>query len=250
MVRYNNIISRLGNKEQDIKHFKHLLPTDVKTVVEPFGGSFAVIKHFYKDCSKYKFHINDTDETLFYMFRNYQYVLNITHALSDMYYEHFYKKHYEFKKLFDYLELKPEVRTYICKTNFIRGNIFKCPKFYDRYNPIEKQILDNALFTNLDYGEIFEQYKDDPDAFVFLDPPYLFSDNSNYASQIRESDMTQMIVDILEYLKICRCKVLLIINKLNILSYLFKDYIKGEYHKIYQISKKKSIHLIISNYDI
>lgn len=49
MVKYNNIINRLGNKETDMKHFKHLLPLDVKTVAEPFSGSFAVIKHFYKD---------------------------------------------------------------------------------------------------------------------------------------------------------------------------------------------------------
>ena len=49
MVKYNNIINRLGNKETDMKHFKHLLPLDVKTVAEPFSGSFAVIKHLYKD---------------------------------------------------------------------------------------------------------------------------------------------------------------------------------------------------------
>ena len=50
-----NIIRRLGNKETDIKFFKHLLPLDAKTVVEPFGGTFAVIKHFYKATIKYKF---------------------------------------------------------------------------------------------------------------------------------------------------------------------------------------------------
>ena len=49
MLKYNNIINRLGNKETDMKHFKHLLRVDVKTVAEPFSGSFAVIKHFYKD---------------------------------------------------------------------------------------------------------------------------------------------------------------------------------------------------------
>ena len=97
---------------------------------------------------------------------------------------------------------------------------------------------------------MFEVYKDDEDAFLFLDPPHLYSDNSTYASQIRETDMTQIVVDILEYLRVCKCKVMLVINKLNILSYLFSDYIKGEYEKIYQLSKKKAMHLIICNYDI
>ena len=41
------------------------MPLDVKTVVEPFGGSFAVIKSFYRDVEKYTVHINDTDENLY-----------------------------------------------------------------------------------------------------------------------------------------------------------------------------------------
>ena len=62
--------------------------------------------------------------------------------------------------------------------------------------------------------------------------------------------MTQIVVDISEYLRVCKCKVMLVINKLNILSYLFSDYIKVEYEKIYQLGKKKAMHLIICNYDI
>ena len=41
--------------------FKHMLPLDVKIVVEPFGGSFAIIKHFYKDTNKYTFHNNPVE---------------------------------------------------------------------------------------------------------------------------------------------------------------------------------------------
>ena len=48
MVKTINIIRRIGSKQNDLKHFKHLLPLDVETVVEPFGGSFAVIKFFIK----------------------------------------------------------------------------------------------------------------------------------------------------------------------------------------------------------
>ena len=53
-----------------LSFLKHLLPLDVNTVVEPFGGSFSVIKHVYIDVNKYKFHINDLDETLFYVYNN------------------------------------------------------------------------------------------------------------------------------------------------------------------------------------
>ena len=62
--------------------------------------------------------------------------------------------------------------------------------------------------------------------------------------------MTQLVVDILEYLRVRTCKVMLMINKLNILSYLFEDYIEGEYEKIYQLSQKEAMHLVICNYDI
>ena len=120
--------------------------------------------------------------------------------------------------------MEPHMKHYIEHTYFIRGNIFKCPKTDDKYNPIEESILQNAFLTQLDYTKIFNRYKDVEDAFLFLDPPYLFSDNSSYASQVRETDMTQIMVDILEFIKVCKCKVMLVINKLNILEYLFDGY--------------------------
>ena len=115
---------------------------------------------------------------------------------------------------------------------------------------MEASLLENAIITNWDYKDMFDVYKDDEDAFLFLDPPYLYSDNRNYASQIRETDMTQIVVDILQYLRVCKGKVMLMISKLDILSYLFKDYIEGEYEKFYQLSKKQAMRLIICNYDI
>ena len=72
-----------------------------------------------------------------------------------------------------------------------------------------------------------ELYKNVENAFVFWDPPYLFSDNSGYIPQNEETDMAHIIVYIKEYLETCKCKVMLIINKLNLFEYLFEDYIKG-----------------------
>ena len=60
--------------------------------------------------------------------------------------------------------------------------------------------------------------------------------------------MTSILLDILELLKNAKCKVMLIINKLNIIEYLFKDFIRDEYLKTYAVTKKKMKHLIITNY--
>ena len=108
--------------------------------------------------------------------------------------------------------------------------------------------LKNALITNDVYTTIYDKYKDNENAFLFLDPPYLFSNNSGYFPQNGDNDMTMIIVDTLDFIKTCKCKVMLVINKLNILEYLFKDYVKLEYGKIYQITKKGIKHLVVTNY--
>ena len=69
MTRQNILFGRFGNKTNDIKHFKHLLPLDVKIVVEPFGGTFAVTRIIYND-DKYVNYVNDNDETLYYIYKN------------------------------------------------------------------------------------------------------------------------------------------------------------------------------------
>ena len=85
MVKSINSIRRIGSKQNDIKDFSNLLPLDVETVVEPFGGSFAVSKFFYKDNKKYKFHINDLDESLFYIYTHYQEYLQHLTTINDLY---------------------------------------------------------------------------------------------------------------------------------------------------------------------
>ena len=252
MVRSINIITRIGSKQNDIKFFKHLLPLNVATVVEPFAGSFAVIKNFYTDINKYKFHINDLDKVLYYAYEHFEDLINIVKEIRGIYYELCaenpkYIKELSFKPYVDKLDINEHLKHYIIDSYFIRGNICRIPKG-SNYNEEEKEILKHALITNDDFKQVMEKYHDDVDAFMFLDPPYLFSNNSTYIPQNVETDMTNIVVYICEFLKTCKCKVMLIINKLSLLEYLFKDYIKGEYLRIYQMGKKKSYHLIITNY--
>lgn len=249
---YTNIIKRTGSKNREIKFFKHLLPLDIEIVVEPFGGSFAVSKLVYNDFDKYKHHINDLDIELFNSYNNYCDIMKYCLELSNEFYKKYNKPfsnedYREFHEYFKSLNIEEELKKNLETNLFFRGSVFNGCMTY-KYNPDEIQILKTAKFTNLDYKIIFEMYHDNDNAFLFIDPPYLFSNNQSYLPQNEKPDSTAIIVDIYEYFKTCKCKVMLIINKLDIIKWLFKDYIKDEYKVFYQASKKSFTHLIICNY--
>ena len=235
MVKEINIIRRIGSKQVDIRHFSKYLPLDIKSVVEPFGGSFAVSKWFYKDTNKYNFHINDLDEEVYYIYKNYKEYLDVMNQL----YQKFDKSQgRNVKEYLMSLDVNNHIRNYIIKNTIINTYVFSVSTS-DNFCAAEYDILNNSKITNEDYKTILEQNKDDEDAFIFLDPPYLFSDNNGYIPQSKDIDATYILPYILEYLKSAKCKVMLIINKLGILEYLFKKIIKSEYQRVYQMSNKK-----------
>ena len=252
MVRFNNIITRTGSKQNDIKYFQHLLPTrNIKYIVEPFGGSFQVIKQFYRDCNMYNFHINDLDKCLYYTYKNYDKFIFIDKFMTEYKNDNpnLISKDYinVLKNKMNELEYATEIQTYIVYRIIIKGCMVKINKT-NNYDPNETKILNSARFTNIDYIDVMEEYKDNENAFIFLDPPYLFSDNSSYNPQRLDTDMTDIIIKIKHYMDTSKCKIMLVINKLAILEWIFKDYIKGDYDKTYILSRKKNVHLIICNY--
>ena len=169
MVKEINIIRRIGSKQNDIKHFKHLLPLDCKTIVEPFGGSFAVSKFFYTDINKYNFHINDKDDDLFYVYKNYKLYLDVLPDLFKCVSNGETKDSFtRYKEYMNNLDIDDRIKTYITNNYVIRGVIVKLT--IGNYCKAEYDILDNATITNDDYTTLFEQYKDnDFEARVPLD---------------------------------------------------------------------------------
>ena len=239
-----DIISRLGKKTNDIKHFKQFLPLNIEIIIEPFAGGFAVSKYYVKNNICVNVHINDNDEQLFYIYKHYKDYIGMRNFIQD-----------NFIYGYDYKKLKPcilelpyniHLLNNYCDNFIIRGIIHKNIKSRI-YNETEKNILDTALITCDDYINIFEQYKNNEKAFIFLDPPYIFSNNSTY--NMMDTDNTEMVPKIYEFMLTCKCKVLLIINDLEIIRYIFKNFVKGKYNKIYLLGKKRSRHLIICNYE-
>ena len=65
MPRFTQIFGRLGNKTNDLKYFKHLVPLDAKIIVEPFCGTCSLSLNLFSDHDKYEYHFNDLDKHIY-----------------------------------------------------------------------------------------------------------------------------------------------------------------------------------------
>lgn len=259
MVKNLSIIGRLGNKTNDIKFFCMFFPdvTKIKNIIEPFGGSYAVSKYFYKNNKNLNYYVNDNDECLCSIYKNPEEYINILNDADNCYDE--LKKNNNIvdgKKVIQYIENKnydDKMTKYFKDSKLIKGAMYKRPKNNDYSYDLNFMKIIN--FYNDDWEKFIKHYLYNNQNFIFLDPPYLFSNNSSYMSQRMDgkngsSDNTDMIYKIYEIFinKKIKSKIMFIINDMKILRWLFKDFIKGEYEKIYQIGKRKEKHLIITNY--
>lgn len=244
--------TRLGNKQIDIKHFYKYLPFDVKTVVEPFAGTFAVSRICYHP-DKYKICLSDLDAKLSHIIAN---IREFDKVRKDVNAKAVSDKMTSFKQVREYftaLDISDEFKAELTACINIRG-IVKTRKTESDYTDLF-YFLDNVEYLAADCRLLMERYKDDPAAFVFIDPPYFSSFNATYykkerkASTVRKvEDNTGIFIYILEYLKTAKCRVLVIINNNELLNYLFRDYIKDSYKKIYQLTKTEEELLICANY--
>ena len=113
--------------------------------------------------------------------------------------------------------------------------------------------LKKSSITNQDACKVLQKYKNNKNAFIFCDPPYLDSNNTSYNQRTYNKnnfifDNTYIYVCLINTLKTAKAKIMLIINDNALNRYIFNNYIKSSYIRIYQITKRKTNHLIITNY--
>ena len=257
MSKSNVLFGRLGNKDKDIKHFQHLLPTEnIKNVIEPFGGSFAVIRKFYNDTDKYNLFVNDNDPDLIEIYKNPQEYSDLAKKLNDI--ANSVKKKdsnlVDYKKFLDIINENEDLKNHKLLDFWKVGNIVlgKLIKPKKNYNDTEHlNLMKKITFSFDDYMITLEKFKSDKKAFIFIDPPYLYADNSTYSQQKRkEPDMSDIIYKLLEYIKDkkTKAKVMIVINGNHLIKWLYKDFIKAEYIKNYGFSNKIVSHVVICNY--
>ena len=261
----------MGNKRNELKLLLPIIEPHLdedSIFVEPFCGSSIVSFNIFMK-HNIKCHINDIDELRikFYNNMNKEKERQKLYKLEQEILNKGEKFYYSIVREGDDEYLKYVISRRI---HAIRYGLFPTTKklILHEISPNWKSFFKDSIITNKDYKVIFEKYKDNEKAFLYLDPPYMDSYNAGYNSfqganhdkEFNIIDNTKMYIDFINILKDCKCKVLFSINDCALTRYLYKDYIKDTYNHIYQSTyknikelnegknKKNTNVLIISNF--
>ncbi len=263
------LISYNGNKYLETKKYlKNLDISKYDIIAEPFCGIFGFSRALMELNPDFKgeFYLNDIDKNLIDTFKRivndpYEYIndcekiSNTFETDSDMS-SYFRKNKDDYRKLI-YRHCQQQLFN-----KFQGGRKIKNYKErIENFNLFFKK----CKFSSLENKEFIDLLPKDKKILIFFDPPYFDSNNADYKGYMDYmnektetiKDNTYFYIDILENLKNKNNDCLLIINQISILDYLFKDFKKESFLKLYQNSsgsktnkKRRTNHIIYSNFDL
>ena len=249
------IVGYSGNKREEIDEImKHIEDKEYKKIIEPFSGTsaFSVFYHYEHKAPNTKYILNDSNKNLIEIYKlllpENKERLKTTIETLNSYLVDINKEKYDIIKKKDTLEsyifinkvyamrpgLFPTTRTIIKSFNFIYDTLIY--KFMQENH-------NNITLSCDEATNIIEKYKNDEDALIFMDPPYMLEYNKMYHDSR---------VNIYEYLynnqiSTYKAKTVLCLNDNWIIRLLFNTHIKESYKKLYQQSKKANTHIVITN---
>jgi len=242
-----------GNKRNEIPFIYDYLNFDnITTIIEPYAGTCSISYYISTKKSGLKYILNDNNKYLLEMF----YLLKDDNKIKQF--------EEEFKEKCEYFKNDKNKYLEIIKENtlmgwFIKNKIYAIrPGLYPiNNNKTYKETLDlksfsiydffnnnDITFLNIDGLKCFEDYKNNENCLILMDPPYLNACNDFYQDSK---------INIYEYLfnnniKNDKAKIYLILENMWVISLLFKDMSIIEYDKKYcNQNKKKTTHILISN---
>lgn len=245
-----------GNKRTEYKEVKDLISPyfdTLETFVEPFCGSCAISYSIFKDLGdSKKYHMNDIDSNLCSFYQNIKddNIEKMKQTLKDKY-EHIQKEEYtniikNKEKTFDeWLLLK--IFNGAGKACYPTNKTFPTLKKWNSQNPYVS-FLKHTGVSNSNFKDVMEFYKNDEKTFLFIDPPYINSNNEWYDREENKEDFESLFLYIRDFMESSKCKAMLVVNDRLLMRLLFPTMIKKRYNKLYQITKRKDVHLVICNF--
>lgn len=254
-------IGYAGNKRKEVKSICDYIDLNnkpnIKTIIEPYCGTASLSYYIWlnnKD-KNYKYILNDNNPFLIELY-------NV--AKDDTKLKEFHKEivklfnsiwdlpENERKPIYNKINMNKDLLSWFFKSKIfgIRAGIypvkdFKIKTFDKILNAPIIDFIRNAdiTFTNNDGLDTYKLYCDNENSLIFLDPPYLARINSFYNSPS---------VEIYEYLfnndiEKNKAYIVLCLENSWIIKMLFKGKKNTTYDKYYDMSHKKTVHIIIVN---
>jgi len=166
-----------GNKDREISSIMNNLPvmTDIDTIIEPYCGSFSLIRHLLLLYPDKKYICNDNDKDLIDCYKAVQADDSCSELIN--FFQNFEirnKQHYdEFKK-------EGSVRSFLFShiVYSIRNGMYDKNKHKLNDRDIIRLTHFNKAYKNVEFicgdaSVIIDKYKNDKTCFMFLDPPFL-----------------------------------------------------------------------------
>lgn len=247
------LISYSGNKRGEMKTIKYFVDlTNIENIIEPFCGSSAFSFYIWLENQdkNINYYLNDNDILThgIYDFIKKKTKEEIENEVNEMLKDFTQEK---FKEVIAKKKNKTMMEN-LCFVLCSRGQM-SIYKKREKYKLNKNQIkfiefikLNNVNIINKDWREIYENHKDNEKSFVFFDPPYILSYNLFYNDL--KTDINPYEYFWINDLNNQKCKIMFVLEKIWFINLLFKNNIKYEYEKIYQARKRKTQHLIITNY--
>ena len=252
-----NIIAYQGSKRKELKIIKQYQPKQFDQIIDVFGGGANVSLGYLKD--GYVVQYNDILSSmcgLLTILKDNDKTDSLIKEYNEVVKNNTIEKFY---KIFDKeIIISDEARliylSCLCFKSMIttrtpkltkEGIIYKCKKieYYKKFSELFKKLT----ITNKDYKDILEQYKNDSNMFLYLDPPYVSKKTNDYGVDFTTKDLKY----IKKFMDECKCKVMLHIDFTGYTYDLFKQYIKHYYSIRYDMSgKNKDINDIYCKYHV
>lgn len=238
-----------GAKDKEMKEIKNFLPPleNINMIMEPFGGSFALTRHLHNEFPDKEYYVNDIDPTIISIYQHMCDPKRCQQVITDI------------KSFLP--EIDKTKYNLIKKTKTVAAELFQrvffniAPGLFPQKTVnINFEVMEsfpqygNVKFLHGNGIDMCEKFKDNPSVFLFLDPPYVCTDNKWYSNST--SDVNKLF-EFLKTLNTCDAKILLVIDD-NVLVRTFIDSCKlkivGKTTVRYGRSKKMATHLYVSNY--
>ena len=172
-----SILPYVGSKRADIQYFEEYLPENIKTIVEPFGGSGYLSLFLFSKNPKLKCIVNDIDVQLINFFNQLKVnKLKIVNGYNVMVRSKPTKAQYneimnEYKSGNGTSERKAILYLFYHKYHGMRTGLYPIDKTFceidiDKFS-VFFDWINKTKFTNEDYSGLFKKYKSNKSVFIF-----------------------------------------------------------------------------------